>query len=148
MNHKAHLIAGVVSGLLVAGILVNYTNAELAVVGGVTCFLGSEFPDLDTDSIPSRMTARFSFGLSLTLYFFGMLHYSALIGLVFMLIKCQPHRGITHSPLLPFGLIITAVVLNFNNNLFYALLLWCFAVGLTAHNIVDSRILFKLGKHF
>lgn len=143
MNHKAHLIAGMSSGLVVSGVLANYSSIEVAIVGGVACFLGSEFPDLDTNSIPSLIAARVGFLASLALFYFNQFQYAALLGIVFMLIKSQPHRGLTHSYILPLALFILSWLI-LGNYAFYSVISSCFGVGLIVHSAVDRKNPFRL----
>ncbi len=135
MNHKAHMIAGIFAGVSIAGFLSKYETREDAIVGGVACFLGSEFPDLDTGSIPSRMFARFGFLAAFGLLYYDQAYYAALVGIFFMFVKSQPHRGITHSYFLPLLLFLFSVVI-FQE---YAIMLSCFGVGLLVHYILDRR---------
>lgn len=135
MNHKAHMIAGASVGSAIGLFLFNYENQNQALIGGISCFLGSEFPDLDTGSIPSRIAARVGALSAIALIYFNLSFYAALIGVVYMVVKAQPHRGLTHSYALP---VICFILASF---VFpqYAIMLSCFGIGLIVHNIIDRR---------
>lgn len=135
MNHKAHMLAGIVSGVSITRFLLNHESKESAFVGGVACFLGSEFPDLDTGSTPSLIAVRIGFLASIVLLYFDQSFYAAVIGAGYMFVKGQPHRGITHSYLLPviFFLLSSLVFPQ------YAIMLSCFGIGLIVHYAIDRR---------
>ena len=135
MNHKAHMLGGIVSGVSITGFLMQYENRESAFVGGIACFLGAEFCDLDTGSIPSLWAARIGFCVTLVLLYLDQSYYAAVIGIVFMFIKGQPHRGMTHSYSLPLVLFILSVLVVPE----HAIMLSCFGIGLIVHCIIDRR---------
>lgn len=135
MNHKAHMMAGIVSGVSITGFLINYESRESAFVGGIACFLGSEFPDIDCGSVPSLYAARIGFLMSMVLLYVDQSFYAAVIGIIYMFVKGQPHRGITHSYSLPLVLFILSVLVFPER----AIMLSCFGIGLIVHYIIDRR---------
>jgi len=135
MNHKAHMIAGASTGTVISLFLLNYESTENALAGGFAVFLGSEFPDLDTGSIPSRVAARVGFLAGIVLIYFGFPLYAAIIGCIYMAVKAQPHRGITHSYLLPIICFVLARLVFPQ----YSVMITCFGIGLIVHNIIDHR---------
>ncbi len=144
MNHKAHLYMGSLTSIgTVWGVYGNTGAIEISIASGISCLLGSEFPDLDTDSIPSRYTAGAGLILSAILFYYGYFQYAALIGMVFMLIKTPPHRGITHSYLLPLALVgVSEWVFSYGR--IYGFMVVYFGFGLIVHYAFDKMSPFKL----
>lgn len=109
MNFKGHLIGGLSSGLIVGGIgLWLQLPLESAVTLGGAVFIGSQFPDLDTGSIPTRWFGRIGF-----LFSFAILMYSLkagfgnltlagyTVGLISLFSQGSKHRGLTHKYYIP-----------------------------------------------
>jgi len=136
MNHKVHLLAGITAGFGVGSFLYSYENQEQALIGGIACFLGAEFPDIDTGSIPSRVAARIGALSAIALIYLNLSFYAALIGTAFMIVKAQPHRGLTHSYLLPFMCFVLASTYYD----YYSIAASCFGIGLIVHILIVDRI--------
>ncbi len=135
---------GSLTGLgTVWGVYDNTGNPEISIAAGISCLLGSEFPDLDTNSIPSRVAAGAGLILSAILFYYGRFPYAALLGMVFMLIKTLPHMGITHSYLLPLAL-VGASAWVFSYGRIYGFMAVYFGFGLIVHYGVDKMSPFKL----
>jgi membrane-bound metal-dependent hydrolase YbcI (DUF457 family) len=94
-------------------------------------FLGGIFPDLDTQSIPSKWAARVGAIASAILVYKSQAPQAALIGIIFMLTKCGNHRGWTHSLALPLAISLAGWYLKLP---LYAL---TFSAGLILHVSLD-----------
>lgn len=97
---------------------------------GLLVYIGSVFPDLDTESIPSRWAARIG------LVFFCIMAYlnkpwpSAIAGALFFLVKADKHRGFTHK----YWFIAAFIIYG----LYYHQYLACaFGLGLLVHFRID-----------
>jgi membrane-bound metal-dependent hydrolase YbcI (DUF457 family) len=144
MNFKQHATLGIITGA-VCGVTASYTGTrdlEAFAVAGLTAFVGSQFPDLDTKSTPSKWFAR----LAVLLVIFDSFrpfyadsqieyYYPAVL---FCFMQSGKHRGWTHSyfvPMVCFGL---GVYFKYDFMLFAS-----FAMGVLSHYYLDRMSLFK-----
>lgn len=138
MNFSDHSRAGLItSAVTITGSLFFGQHLEQAILLGAFVYIGSIFPDLDTESIPSRWAARIG------LVFFCIMAYlnkpwpAAIAGALFFLVKADKHRGFTHK-----YWFITAFIVY---GLYYHQYLACaFAIGLLVHFRVDRISPFEL----
>jgi len=132
MNFSQHAKAGLISATIAGiGYYTFANDLKTAVMSAALVFIGSVFPDLDTESIPSRWAARIGFIFSLLCIATNKLLPAAIIGALFFLIKSGKHRGFTHKYSLP-ALCITAWF--FLGNVPCA----AFGVGLLVHFGLDK----------
>lgn len=134
MNFKDHALIGAATGLVTGACFLVYSGSwPLAIMQALTVFLGSLAPDLDTDSIPSRWTARIGFVVACIFMLENKYFPAAIIGSAFMLMKCGKHRGMTHKYYLPF--ILFGAAAFFSNFLFAA-----FGIGILVHLKADKIV--------
>lgn len=138
MNFNEHLKAGVIGGVVtaVAASYITKKPEHLAAVFGLTV-AGSLFPDLDTASNPSRITA-----LCLTIFGIVSIYtrepYLALYFMTaFCLVKSFKHRGFSHSYMIPAALIFMSY--DFSVPWFAA-----FGIGCIIHLFIDKLYPWKL----
>jgi hypothetical protein len=132
MNFSSHAKSGLILGPTATVLSYLFTNnVQLSVVSGLLAFIGAIFPDLDTDSIPSRWAARIGFGSVLALLYLQKPYPAAWLGLLFFLIKSGKHRGFMHKYHLPTFCFAVSMI---TGNLFYA----AFGFGLCLHFWVDK----------
>ncbi len=132
MNFKAHAKAGISVSLISMALTGYFTqDKELSIIVGLSTFIGSLFPDLDTESIVSRWTARLGFIAILASWYYNFPEIGLVIGAGFMLVKSGKHRGFTHNYLLPIVFLIIGIVFN---------QFWMigFCAGLITHYSLDS----------
>ncbi len=143
MNFDDHNTAGLATGSAVS-LLVFFTLGDnlLSGVCGLVTYLAALFPDLDTNSIPSRVLAVFMLVVSLVFILFFDPLYPAIAGCLFMLVKCGKHRGLTHS----YGLVLVALVapVVFDCGAVF----WSFAAGLLTHYACDGMSPIKKSSWF
>ncbi len=154
MNYKNHLIFGISTSIATPAIMnqigYNLNPSDIALIIP-TVIAGSLFPDCDTQSIPSRIYAIL--GLITSVFFFiaGMNNFIIPLWLPFIFAKMSKHRGWTHSPLLPLGLILvpwlifktTISSLNYQHiaelTHEYRFVFLSFSIGLICHLVLDTR---------
>ena len=112
---------------------------ESSLIMALAVYLGANFPDLDTASIPSMWAARFSILASGYFIFAEKPIYAAVIGIIYAAPKISKHRGWTHKYSTLF--ILTATVFVFWKK--YLLIADAFCVGLLIHYYVDKISLFE-----
>jgi len=138
MNFPDHSRAGLIASAMTATVGLFFgQHLEQAVLTGGFVYIGSIFPDLDTESIPSRWAARIG------LVFFCIMAYldkpwpAAIAGALFFLVKADRHRGFTHKYW------FIAVFIAYG--LIYEQALACaFGVGLLVHFRIDRISPFEL----
>ena len=140
MNFKTHAYAGVVAatGISVATYYMTADN-NASLICALVCFFASLFPDLDTDSIPARWTARVALAISLLSFFKEWYIPSSLIGMAFLLFKIGKHRGWTHK----YSLIVVLCIVSFFHKE-YQFIYYAVCFGLFTHYIVDGIRINKL----
>lgn len=132
MNFSSHAKAGGVLAAATFGVNYLFSNSyKIAAMCAGLVFIGSIFPDLDTESIPSRWAARAGFIFSLAcVFWFKTPLPAAIVGALFFLIKSGSHRGFTHKYYFP----ILSLIIGFSNGNFLYL---AFASGLLCHFWLD-----------
>jgi len=148
MNFPEHSRAGLkVSAVTIGGCLFfgdsigagleTWIQVKQSFVLGCFVYAGSVFPDLDTESIPSRWAARIG------LVFFCIMAYlnkpwpAAIAGALFFLVKADKHRGFTHK----YWFIAAFIAYGLIYDKFYAC---AFGIGLLVHFRVDRISPFEL----
>lgn len=159
MNFKQHRNYGITIALLASGgfclfsiledlhegqgILITWNLLLYCFFLFVTVLAGSFAPDLDTDSIPSKIAARVLVLFWVVVLFSGLIsEYTpfeyelqwtpiAVFTLIFLIAKSDKHRGITHA--LAWVPVLLFCGLYSGNHLIAA-----FAIGLAAHYYCDS----------
>jgi len=160
MNFKFHWSAGLIGGAaaFALGLFLDAPGAyNLALAGGVV--VGSQFPDLDTGSIPARWFGRIGGGTSLFLIIAGKIWeislfwlIAALIGLVSLLTQGSKHRGLTHKYWIPLGLCLLSFLpygtdwLPSLQEYLLPAMLRGFALGVVIHLLLDGIFPWQLGK--
>lgn len=132
MNFSQHARAGLTASAF-TGIasFFYYQKIDQPLLIGLVTFIGSIFPDLDTESIPSRWTARIGFICSLILLYNDKPTPVAIVGTLFFLVKSDKHRGFIHKYW--FAAVFIIAGLLWSNPLCLA-----FGVGLIVHYTVDG----------
>ena len=142
MNFKQHFTGGVVGSIVAATGLITTNNFyggldDKTILYATTMVLvGSLAPDLDTDSIPARWAARIGVIASILFIYGEKPIIAAVIGLVYMLMKCGKHRGFSHKYL---TLAIIAGIGIYLTNI----IIIGFASGMLIHFILDKISPFK-----
>lgn len=133
-DFKTHSIAAA-SVAVPAFFLPLALGAEMAdaVFFAMIVFLAANFPDLDTESVPSRWAARGVFLSGCYLVYCEKPEYALVIAGLFVLTKVGVHRGWTHKYTTPI-LIAAAGVYLFPE---LALLFIGFSIGMIVHLAVD-----------
>lgn len=135
MNFKDHSNYGLVSASLVSVSTFYLTsNNIISLACGVLTYLFSLFPDLDTQSTPSRYAAMIGVATALFLLLAGKQVESAIIGISYMAIKTQKHRGYTHKYVIPLALSLVGVYFLPSFGIFFLAI----AVGFLTHYFCDS----------
>lgn len=138
MNFKQHAIIGAASsGIIAVGSFALTKNPAIALTFGVSLFVGSIIPDIDTGSIPSRIFAVATIILAGILMYFGLDKHAAIVGIINAALRIDKHRGYTHSWLLIIVCSAIGIVAAFGKIPEYFVLLAPFAVGLIVHYLVD-----------
>lgn len=135
MNFYSHAKAGLLAASIMGGVAA-FVNKDLqtAVYSFTLTFCGSIFPDLDTESIPSRWAARAGLLFTSACIFLDNLFPAAIAGMLFFAIKSGHHRGFTHKYPLPVICILLSFYLGFWDSMLYA----SFGIGLICHLMLDN----------
>lgn len=161
MNYPYHLAAGAIVGLS-APIIMNEIGISIPEQQQLFVFpaivLGSIFPDIDTESIPSKIYATFAL---VCLTVFAIKHrpwHGVILMIPYLAAKISRHRGWTHSlkfifSLILIPLIVTLLAIAFpsigwlaNLLLDYYITICCFAAGNVVHKILDMKLFKGFGK--
>jgi membrane-bound metal-dependent hydrolase YbcI (DUF457 family) len=109
LNFKNHAIGGLVSGTIVAGVTYYFSkNAQVSFSMGAVTLAGSLLSDCDTGSIPSRIFAWLGVIFSIYLIYIKQPIFSAIIGIIYMSLNLDHHRGFTHKWIVPTACFIGA----------------------------------------
>lgn len=131
MNFAPHARAGLTASAIISvASFICFKNFDRSLLIGLVVFAGSVFPDLDTDSKPSRWTAKVGFIFSFIMLVFNRPYVPAIAGMMFFLIKSSKHRGFIHKYYFP---ALCFILAGGTGNLLYA----AFAVGLVVHFWLD-----------
>lgn len=164
MNFKAHLSISTASAAVLTGIAytldTGLSEQDVALIAPMVV-LGGIFPDVDTESIPSRWYAIIMSLLLPVFWYFDMPWHWIAVLVPYMAAKMFPHRNWTHSGLLVLVLIFSSAivealfvtvqipnkwdwgkdfVLNFNTHIIF------FAVGIIIHILLDLKMFKRFGR--
>ena len=160
MKYTPHLIGSIAVSAAFpflakeAGINLSFNDLALIMPAIV---LGGNFPDTDTESIPSRIYA--AIGSLLTIYWVASNNYEFiwLIWIPFIAAKIFPHRSWTHKYWFPIAVIFLPLIIDLTMFYFkfdirfiqelitkYHQAVNGFAVGVVAHILIDTRTLRKI----
>ncbi len=132
MKFSSHLKAGLaISAIAGAGSYLFFGDTLSAAYAAALTLTGSLFPDLDTNSIPSRWAARIGLLITFICLYTKTYLPAVVAGGLFFAVKSGKHRGFTHSYALP--LIAIIVGISSGNFLFCA-----FGIGLIVHFFLDG----------
>jgi membrane-bound metal-dependent hydrolase YbcI (DUF457 family) len=145
MNFKQHATLGIITGVVcgvTASQITQIDKVETFVLCTIVAFTGSQFPDLDTKSTPSKWFARFA----VLMWFFAVdwfdtwaVNLPLLVPGVFLnFMQSGKHRGWTHSYFVPMGCFGLGVYFKYDFMLFAS-----FAIGVLSHYYLDRMSLFK-----
>ena len=156
------VIVGVVTPIIAHMYGVNMTPSE-AIIITFFMILGANFPDDDTDSIPSRIHAIVGSILSVYLIYIKQPGYMWIIWVPYIAAKMFGHRKWTHSKLLPIWIIFLPWILEviifltihfYKPNLFlqlivdfivkYRLETIAFSMGIYIHIFLDWKFFKKV----
>lgn len=138
MNFSSHSRAGLtISAIIFCGALIVTSEFDRPLIWGLAVYIGAIFPDLDTDSIPSRWTARAGFIFAVIMLVLKKPWPPAILGAGFFLIKSGKHRGFIHKWWFPIAFIAAGCIWN-------QLLCFAFGAGLIVHFAVDKISPFSL----
>jgi len=133
MNFKGHLRAGLVASALstvVYSLSANDSTPDAGAMVFTAVLVGSLVPDLDTNSIPSKITALLGSIFCLWSLITKEPYPALIFATGFLFIKSFNHRTWTHLWSLPTILIAVAVKYNIP-------LLIPFSVGIMTHYVID-----------
>ncbi len=132
MKFSGHSRAGIITAVVLGGAgffyFKNFDKAALIAIAG---YLGAVFPDLDTDSIPSRRAAQTGLIISLCYIFTNKPWTPALLGTLFFLIKSGKHRDFIHKYWFPAVCFILGFFLK-------TPLCFAFGIGVLVHFALDK----------
>ena len=145
MNFRQHLLAGTATSLIVGGITL-YMSRDIRVAGifAIVTLAGSLIPDADTGSIPSRIFAWLGVIASIVLIKTGRPLPAAIIGICFMILNLDHHRGFTHKWIVPYACLIVGMIPLFFQANQYLTLLVPFALGVATHLLADRIPPYKI----
>lgn len=136
MNFVDHSRIGAISSAIIATGSLYFYQFEQAVLVGIVVYIGSLFPDLDTDSIPSRWAARLGLAFCCVMLYLEKPYPPAIVGGLFMLLKADKHRGFTHKWWFP----LSFIAYGFWSDQHLAI---AFGLGLIVHFKVDGINFFE-----
>ncbi len=126
--------------ILLTGLILGI-KPEFSLVLALAVYLGANFPDLDTASIPSMWAARFSIISSVIFIYIEKPVYAVIVCMVFIAPKISKHRGWTHKYITPLILSVAVFVL-FKP---FTLIAVAFSIGLIiGHYLPDKMNPFEL----
>ena len=130
-----------IAGNIVIFILLIATGIKpgFSLIMALAVYLGANFPDLDTVSIPSMWAARFSILASIYFVFIEKPIYAVIVCMVFIAPKISKHRGWTHK----YSTLVLIPVITYFSFEVYTLIAICFSTGLLIHYTTDKINPFK-----
>ena len=132
MDFKQHSRPGLIVSCIVITLgMIVMKKFEQPLLWAVVVYIGSIFPDLDTNSIPGRWAARIGFIFSGIMLVINKPWPPAIIGTAFLLIKSDKHRGFIHK----WWFIAAFIIAGF---IWRQPLCFAFGVGLIIHFAVDK----------
>ena len=145
MNFKGHIIGAMAAAVATTAVLRFVGSFSFGEYIGLAAavFVAGLFPDLDIGSIPARWFGRIGFlfaavffGLGIYLQNHVFLVYSALPGMLSLLLMAMKHRGPTHKHWTPVIFLCMSVFGSFPDPFAPALMI-AGAVGLETHLALD-----------
>lgn len=140
MNFYPHLA---VTTIITAPILyqahkTGFLTQEEVIQCGIFAFMGSWFPDLDTNSKPSKWYARLMVpGVPFLVIKEFYLEAIAIVAL-FVFAKIGKHRGWTHSYWIPVLLLLVSLLPGLSGGFWLPYLLIPLALGILTHLIPEN----------
>jgi hypothetical protein len=118
MNFGGHLIAATIGAVVTSHTMIKYNDftPETAKIIIPAVILGANFPDTDTNSIPSKIYAALIILLSYYWFRIGTPIYIPFVVIPYILAKRSKHRGWTHSLWLPFSLFLISILFKTFNH--------------------------------
>ena len=137
---QKHNYYAVVGSAVITIILISIgVKFETALILSLSGYLGANFPDLDTTSIPSMWAARFVIISSAYFIYIDKLIYAVIVGIIFAAPKIKEHRGWTHK----YSTLVLIPVITYFTFEIYTLITISFSAGLLIHYTVDKLNPFK-----
>ena len=131
-KHNYYALAG---SLAIATLFIMMgLKPETSLILGFSVYLGANFPDLDTASIPSMWAARLSMLNSIYFIYIGNPIYAVIVCMVFIAPKISKHRGWTHKYS---TLVLIPIIVYFTFEI-YTLIAIAFSCGLLIHYAIDK----------
>jgi len=138
MNFPDHSRWGIRASVLAFGVgMFTVQDLGSSIFLGLSTYYGAIFPDLDTESIPSRWTARAGVIFFLIMAYLNKPWPPAIAGALFFLVKADKHRGFTHKYWFPLGFIVCGIYLQQYSAC-------AFGAGLLVHFMIDGISPFAL----
>ena len=132
MNFAQHARGGLTASIVVTMTsFIYFRDFDRSLLRGLMIFTGSLFPDLDTDSKPSKWAARIGLVVSVVTLALNKPYIAGMIGTMFFFVKSGRHRGFIHKYHFP---AICFILTWGTGNLFYA----AFGLGLVVHFWLDG----------
>lgn len=163
MNFKEHVKGSALTAITVSALVillgVKVGTSEIAILS-LSIILGGNFPDIDTNSYPSKIYAWV--GVIATIGLFVSQSYGGIpfIWIPFVAAKMFGHRKWTHSIILPLltGLIpVVQLIISFKRNDHIDLIisnkgipavaLMGFTIGVLVHLFLDSKIMKRVKRN-
>jgi hypothetical protein len=142
MNFAGHLRVGVVVGGISTGTMAITTlegaierHWQAIIVFFLSVVIGSQYPDIDTGSKPSRYFAMGCLALLGYGYYYNMADLVFWVAMFYLIPKTTKHRGLTHTYWVPLSLAVCAYLFPFP--LFDMLLLGA-SLGVISHLVADQ----------
>lgn len=162
MNFKGHVIGSTIAAVGLTGVAVavdtSLSTKDIALIVPMV-ILGGNFPDIDTESKPSRY---YAIGMTITFAIFsflGMYIHGLMPVIPFTAAKIFKHRGWTHSFKLVFALIFSSIIVELLSFVIPDNYSWlkefilkfdiqiaCFGIGITIHILLDHKIFKNIGR--
>lgn len=136
-KHNYYAIAGSIAISIV--IFAMGSKIETALALALALYLGANFPDLDTNSIPSMWAARVSILASIYFVLIEKPIYAVFVCMVFIAPKVSRHRGWTHK----YGTLVLIPVIVYFTFAVYTLIAISFSVGLLIYCAIDRMNPFR-----
>ena len=137
-NFKTHALAGLAASTILGGATIALTsNIKLGIAFGVSTLVGSLISDIDTGSIPSRIFAWIGIAISGLMMYFGKNQQAAIVGLIYMGLSSDKHRGFTHSWVLVAILMVLGFLAGYGKISPEFVLLAPLSFGIAVHLIID-----------
>ena len=136
---KEHVLAGTVTGVIVGAVTGYYSGSVgFGISNAIFVLIGSQLPDIDTVSIPSRIFAWLTIVFSGVMMYLGEHKQAAISGILYAAFSCDKHRGWKHGWPLIICCFVAAFLSTKNILPNYYFLLAPLALGLISHKFLDK----------